>query len=509
MFLLISLCAVLAYGAEKKISDLDENAATTADDWLVVVNDAGTKVTKKAKVSTILSGGSAVTGSGTQYYIPYWTGTATLGKLADLGTSGYVLTSNGAGAAPTWQSVPGTGDVTGVGDCASGACYDGSSDGGTYISLYDTDSHKTTISAGNSTGDLTFVFPTAQATADSSMVLSSTAGALSYGPAIGTLTNEKYCAYDSATGTINCNSDGGTGAVATDTIWDAAGDTVYGTGANTSSRLAIGTAGQVYKVNSGATAPEWSSSLQAYVDDSAAQFHSATASKGTLKVLLSGSTDSKTLTLSSVHTDDKTLYIPDPTTGDSLAYGSAPIRFNTGAATARAKTISDAADTIAELGQANTFTATNTFTGAVTVGDGGDDVVTYLYKNNTDKHYSGTILLLNADVALAVGELVYVKSDGDAAKAKADAAATLPCIGIVVEAQATPGNPVKILTHGTLTNDSWAFTAGNIIHVSAATAGLATATAPSTSTNLVQRVGVALSDDTILFTGGLTTVTVP
>jgi hypothetical protein len=36
-----------------------------------------------------------------------------------------------------------------------------------------------------------------------------------------------------------------------------AGDTLYGTGAGTFSRLGIGTAGQVLQVNSGATAPEW------------------------------------------------------------------------------------------------------------------------------------------------------------------------------------------------------------------------------------------------------------
>jgi len=36
-----------------------------------------------------------------------------------------------------------------------------------------------------------------------------------------------------------------------------AGDTVYGTAANTLSRLGIGTARQVLKTNSGATAPEW------------------------------------------------------------------------------------------------------------------------------------------------------------------------------------------------------------------------------------------------------------
>ena len=38
---------------------------------------------------------------------------------------------------------------------------------------------------------------------------------------------------------------------------DAAGDLIYATADNTVARLALGTAGQVLKVNSGATAPEW------------------------------------------------------------------------------------------------------------------------------------------------------------------------------------------------------------------------------------------------------------
>ena len=41
------------------------------------------------------------------------------------------------------------------------------------------------------------------------------------------------------------------------TAFDAAGDLVYGTGADTFTKLALGTAGQVLKVNGGATAPEW------------------------------------------------------------------------------------------------------------------------------------------------------------------------------------------------------------------------------------------------------------
>ena len=40
-------------------------------------------------------------------------------------------------------------------------------------------------------------------------------------------------------------------------VYDAAGDLLYGSGADASTRLALGTAGQVLKVNSGATAPEW------------------------------------------------------------------------------------------------------------------------------------------------------------------------------------------------------------------------------------------------------------
>ena len=42
-----------------------------------------------------------------------------------------------------------------------------------------------------------------------------------------------------------------------ETIIDAAGDLIYGSAADTAARLAIGTAGQVLAVNSGATAPQW------------------------------------------------------------------------------------------------------------------------------------------------------------------------------------------------------------------------------------------------------------
>jgi len=45
-----------------------------------------------------------VTGTGVTYYIPYWTGTGTLGQLATTGTAGYYLVSGGASAPPSWQA---------------------------------------------------------------------------------------------------------------------------------------------------------------------------------------------------------------------------------------------------------------------------------------------------------------------------------------------------------------------------------------------------------------------
>lgn len=56
-------------------------------------------------------------------------------------------------------------------------------------------------------------------------------------------------------GTLSAS--GGGGVVSTDTIWDAAGDLLYGTGSNAGARLAVGTALQVLRVNAGVTAPEW------------------------------------------------------------------------------------------------------------------------------------------------------------------------------------------------------------------------------------------------------------
>lgn len=88
-----------------------------------------------------------------------------------------------------------SGDVASVGDCASGACLDGTSDGGTYIRLYDGNSHYTQLAAGDSTGNLTFTFPTAAPAGNNYIMVMSTTGAIStradttYQPLAANLTN--------------------------------------------------------------------------------------------------------------------------------------------------------------------------------------------------------------------------------------------------------------------------------------------------------------------------------
>ncbi len=58
----------------------------------------------------------------------------------------------------------------------------------------------------------------------------------------------------------NVTTPGGA-TVATDSIWDAAGDLAVGSGANTAAKLSLGTALQQLRVNSGATALEYFTAL--------------------------------------------------------------------------------------------------------------------------------------------------------------------------------------------------------------------------------------------------------
>lgn len=89
---------------------------------------------------------------------------------------------------------------------------------------------------------------------------------------------------------------GGGGSVATDAIWDAAGDLAYGTGSNTATRLPLGTTGHVLKA--GASAPAWGTLAKADVglgnvtDDAQVKASTATT-KGDLWVATASATPAR------------------------------------------------------------------------------------------------------------------------------------------------------------------------------------------------------------------------
>lgn len=71
-------------------------------------------------------------------------------------------------ALDTLDDITAGGDITGVGDATSGDALDGSSDGGTYIRLYDGSAHYTEIQGPSVSGNTTFIVPGYNATAPAS-----------------------------------------------------------------------------------------------------------------------------------------------------------------------------------------------------------------------------------------------------------------------------------------------------------------------------------------------------
>jgi len=134
----------------------------------------------------------------------YSNGSGALIELS-LGADGTFLMSNGAAAAPTFETPAGTGDVTSVGDCVSGACLDGSADGGKYVRLYDGDSNYTEINndEANQAADLKWVLPDANGTAGQVLEIAAVAGNVI---------------------TLEWDDDGGAGATAWDDLADPDND---------------------------------------------------------------------------------------------------------------------------------------------------------------------------------------------------------------------------------------------------------------------------------------------
>jgi len=205
--------------------------------------------------------------------LDFASGTYTDGKYCTYTASGTVFSCN---ATP--------GDVTGVGDCASGACLDGTSDGGTNIALYDGNSNKVTIDV-------------ADIDADATLLLGKT------------YTDGKWCAYSTTVG-LTCNEDAPAGSGDVTGVGDCSAGACYdGTSdGGTYVRLYDGTS--AYEMITGG--------VRTFT------FASSTANAENLIVTLGANDNTVSLTSSTGGILQLTTPVIGAATGTSLALGATP-----------------------------------------------------------------------------------------------------------------------------------------------------------------------------------------
>ncbi len=110
--------------------------------------------------------------------------------------------------------------------------------------------------------------------------------------------------------------------------------------------------------------------------------------------------------------------------------------------------------------------------------------------------YQGIILELTV-AGLTVGQCVYVNGNNTGALADADAVGTMPAAGVYVGVN-------KVLTHGTIRQDAWDWTAGDRLYVG--TDGNLTDTAPAGAGDYIQIMGIAVNADAVMIMPSLSEV---
>ena len=116
---------------------------------------------------------------------------------------------------------------------------------------------------------------------------------------------------------------------------------------------------------------------------------------------------------------------------------------------------------------------------------------------------SGTYYMGRAGEALSRLELVYKNPDGRWYLADADAAATMPTIGITM-GPALAGQVVRVLKEGYIGRSTWAWTVGGEIYASSVPGALVQV--PPAAPSLTQVVGMATRRDMILFDPSMNTL---
>ena len=131
-------------------------------------------------------------------------------------------------------------DVNSVGDCLSGACFDGSSDGGTTITIYDGDSHSGQIDVPNISGNVVYTMPASTGTIARSLPKKIASFYLEV-PAVEdldeTITDGQdfnvtrvYCSTDTGTVSINIENGADTNILSAELVCDSNGQSSCASG---------------------------------------------------------------------------------------------------------------------------------------------------------------------------------------------------------------------------------------------------------------------------------------
>tara|TARA_B100000519_G_scaffold187352_1_gene184044 strand:+ start:287 stop:1294 length:1008 start_codon:yes stop_codon:yes gene_type:complete len=167
----------------------------------------------------------------------------------------------------------------------------------------------------------------------------------------------------------------------------------------------------------------------------------------------------------------------------------------------------DAGSITSNFGSINNGSSAITTTGTVsagnvTLGDTGQLIIGD-DAPSSDHTATGVVITMTALTGLAIGEAVYIDSNGKLDETDADAAGTMPAIGVALEANSSGSDAeVKVLLQGVFRDDTYNFTPGADLFIGT-NLGEITATAPSGTGDFVQKVGVALTADTIYFNPSL------
>lgn len=123
----------------------------------------------------------------------------------------------------------------------------------------------------------------------------------------------------------------------------------------------------------------------------------------------------------------------------------------------------------------------------------------------TDHTAEGIKVSMTAGESLVMGNPVYFKSDGKVWRADANAATMYPVMGLAMTTASANG-AVEVLLYGIVRDDTWAWTVGGVIYLSA-NIGEMTQSAPTGSGTRVQVCGVATHADRMFFNPSLDLIT--